>query len=301
MQGLMSAAPEKLSLPAEPVSALAPAASSISEEDYLRFREFFYRQTGIFFENGKRYFVDKRLIERIRVTKSESFHDYFMLLRFQDRGQEMQALVNCMTVNETYFFREEYQFRCMVRDLLNEVRTRRRPTDTLRIWSLPCSSGEEPYSIAMYLMEHWPHIDQVDVEIIGSDIDSKILDQARAGRYHKRSLMQCPAVLQNRYFKPVGDGEFQISDALRESVRFTKMNITDPLQMAGFRDIDIVFCRNLLIYFDDVSRRKAVDLILEAMRPGAFICLGHSESMSRISPLFAVRKFADAIVYQKPL
>jgi len=274
---------------------------SISDEDYLRFREYFYRETGIYFENGKRYFVDRRLLERIRLTGSDSFHDYFLFLRFQDRGEEMQALVNAMTVNETYFFREEYQFRCMVRDLLGDLRSRRREGETLRIWSLPCSSGEEPYSIAMYLLERWPAIDQVDVEIIGSDIDSRILAQAREGLYQKRALMQLPMSLQQRWFKPQADGQFRIDDGLRESVRFTRLNVTDPLQMAAFHDIDLVFCRNLLIYFDEASRRKAVDLIFEAMRPGAYICLGHSESMSRISPLFKVRKFADAIVYQKPL
>lgn len=299
MLPLMSSRPQELRLPAD--EPAAPASLAISEEDYLRFREYFYRTTGIFFENGKRYFVDKRLIERMRLTGSDSFHDYFLRLRFQDRGEELQALINSMTVNETYFFREEYQFRCMTRDLLGELRTRRRAGDPLRIWSLPCSSGEEPYSIAIYLLEHWPHIDQVDVEIIGSDIDSRILAQARAGRYQKRALMQLPMPLQQRWFKPVGDGEFQLSDTIREAVRFTHLNITDRLQMLAYRDIDLVFCRNLLIYFDDISRRKAVDQILEAMRPGGFICLGHSESMSRISPLFQVRKFADAIVYQKPL
>ncbi len=283
-----------------PLADDAPAAPAISEADYLKFREYFYRHTGIYFEAGKRYFVDKRLLERIRASGSEDFQDYFRLLRFQDRGDEMQALINAMTVNETYFFREEYQFRCMTRDLLDDLCARLPPRQPLRIWSLPCSTGEEPYSIAMQLLEYWPGIARTDVEIIGSDIDSRVLDQARAGRFPPRALMNLSEPLRQRYFRPVGE-DFQIDDSLREAVRFTRVNVADPVQMASYRGIDLVFCRNLLIYFDELSRRKAVDQILDAMRPGGYVCLGHSESMSRISPLFRVRKFADAIVYQKPL
>ncbi|WP_017922796.1 CheR family methyltransferase, partial [Burkholderia glumae] len=118
--------------------------TSLSDADFCKFREFFYRKTGIRFDDSKRYFVDKRLLERIHETDSGDFRSYFVALRFESSGQELQTLTNLMTVNETYFFREEYQFRCLVRSLLEEVVSRKTDRKPIRIWSLPSSSGEEP-------------------------------------------------------------------------------------------------------------------------------------------------------------
>lgn len=274
--------------------------TTISLEEFQKFREFFYRKTGIQFEDSKRYFVDKRLAERIRQTDTGSFRNYFTLLRFQASGEELQALTNLMTVNETYFFREEYQLQCLVRSILPEIVQRRKIGDTLRIWSIPSSSGEEPYSIALYLSEFWPAIHQWDVELISSDIDTEILARARIGCYSARSIQNVPAYLLQRHFTPLPGGEYQINRDFRESVEFSRVNVVDPHDTWHYRHFDVIFCRNLLIYFDDLSRRKAAEVFHDALNPGGFICLGHSESMSRITSLFRVRKFPEAIVYQKP-
>ena len=276
------------------------AGISISEEDFARFQEFFYRKTGISFDDRKRYFVDKRLVERIEALKLRDFREYFSHMRFQVSGEEVQALINAMTVNETYFYREEYQFKCLVQSILPEVVRRKDPGDRLRIWSIPCSTGEEAYSLALYLLEHWGLVDRFDVEIVASDIDTKVLDAAKRGRYGERALQYIPQETRRRFFTRVAEDAYQIIPDLRESIEFTSVNLNDPLQTRRYRDFDVVFCRNLLIYFDDVSRRQAADTIFDALRPGGFCCLGHSESMSRISPLFSIRKFPDAIVYQKP-
>ncbi len=279
--------------PSEPTPA-------ISAEEFQKFRDFFYRKTGIHFEDTKRYFVDKRLIERIQATDSDNFRNYFVMLRFQASGEELQALINLMTVNETYFFREEYQFRCLVNSILPEIAQRKGRDEPIRIWSVPSSSGEEPYSLAIYLLEHWPRVDEYDIELVASDIDTSILEKARQGCYDKRAVSHLPEPLLRKYFSALPNVQYQISDDLRHSVEFTQVNITDLSQMRGYRDFDVVFCRNLLIYFDDTSRRVAAEALFNALRPGGFICLGHSESMSRITPLFKVRKFPEAIVYQKP-
>jgi chemotaxis protein methyltransferase CheR len=221
------------------------------------------------------------------------------MLRFEANGAELQTLTNLMTVNETYFFREEYQFKCLVESILPELVERKTSDGPLRIWVLPSSSGEEAYSIAIYLLEHWARINEFDVEIIASDIDTKILDQAKAGRYSARSVGQLPQQHLQKYFSRCA-GDFQISDELRGAVEFTRVNLSDRTDTRPYRNFDVVFCRNLLIYFDDVSRKAAAETFYEALKPGGFICLGHSESMSRISPLFKVRKFPQAIVYQKP-
>jgi chemotaxis protein methyltransferase CheR len=273
---------------------------SISDEDFRKFREFFYRKTGIQFEDSKRYFVDKRLLDRIQITGSESFRSYFTMLRFQTSGEELQALTNAMTVNETYFFREEYQFRCLVDSMLPEVIRRKPPGSTVRIWSIPSSSGEEPYSIALYLTEHWKALDDWNVELISSDIDTDILRKARQGKYNTRSIQHVPKDLLARHFRRTSDGDYQISDDFRDSVEFTRVNLAEPAETRAYRGFDVIFCRNLLIYFDDLSRQKAAEVFFDALNPGGFICLGHSESMSRITSLFRVRKFPEAIVYQKP-
>jgi chemotaxis protein methyltransferase CheR len=276
------------------------SALSISAEDFERFREYFYRRTGIQFEASKRYFVDKRLAERAAANGCTSFREYFAMLRFETAGKEWQALVNEMTVNETYFMREDYQFEAMVMSLLPELISRRAAGTPLRIWAVPSSSGEEAYTIAMVLLERWPALADWDIEIVSSDIDTRILAQAQRGVYSQRAVQHVPAAWLQKYFTREG-GSYRISDTLRDAVAFTRVNLNDAQDVAAYRDFDIIFCRNLLIYFDDASRRRAAESFYDVLRPGGFICLGHSESMSRISSLFRIRKFPDAIVYQKPL
>ncbi|MDQ7073261.1 MAG: protein-glutamate O-methyltransferase CheR [Gammaproteobacteria bacterium] len=272
----------------------------ISDSDFDRFRDYFYRKTGIHFEDNKQYFVNKRLLERMEQTGFEQFRRYFTMLRFQASGEELQELINAMTVNETYFFREEYQFECLVESVLNEIVENKQAGDTIRIWSIPSSTGEEPYSIAIYLLEFWDKIDDYEVEILSSDIDTKVLDKCRQGIYGTRSIKPLPKAIFKRYFKEKGSNQFQIDSDLREAIEFTQVNLSDKADTRQYRQIDVIFCRNLLIYFDDASRRQAADVFYDALTPGGYIFLGHSESMSRISNLFKVKKFPKAITYQKP-
>ncbi|MEI8254965.1 MAG: protein-glutamate O-methyltransferase CheR, partial [Deltaproteobacteria bacterium] len=223
---------------------------TISDDDFEKFREFFYRKTGIAFEPTKRYFVDKRLVERIEATASGTFRAYFTMLRFQASCAEMQQLTNLMTVNETYFLREEYQFQCLVRSMLPDIAARKTDRSPVRIWCIPSSTGEEPYSIAMYLLEHWPGISEWDVEIISSDIDTDVLQRAREGLYAARSVHNVPAAWMKKYFTPKGDS-YQLSDVVRQSVELTRVNLADQSETRHYRDFDVIFCRNLLIYFDD--------------------------------------------------
>jgi chemotaxis protein methyltransferase CheR len=271
----------------------------ISQEDLQRFCEFLYRRTGMSFMEGKRYFIDRRLEDRIAATGSSSFQAYFSLLR-ADADHEIEHLINSFTVNETYFYREDHQLRCMTSSLLDVVAGKKRPGGAVRIWSIPCSTGEEPYSIALWLMENWPQVDSYNVEIVGSDIDTRALKAAVEGIYGDRALMRLSPDLIGRYFRPVADGRYQIDEGLRDSIEFTRVNLIDSRDMARYREFDIIFCRNVLIYFNDASRRQAAENLYDCLRPGGYICLGHSESMSRISPLFQVARFPDAIVYQRP-
>lgn len=144
-------------------------------------------------------------------------------------------------------------------------------------------------------------MDRHDVEIVASDIDTRVLAKARAGLYDDRTVQHLPAAVKARYFAHTPDDQWQIVDDLRASVDFVPVNLSDRREMRRHQGaFDVIFCRNLLIYFDDVSRRQAAEALFDSLRPGGFVCLGHSEAMSRISSLLTVRKFPDAIVYQKP-
>jgi chemotaxis protein methyltransferase CheR len=274
-------------------------AVHFAPEEIQRFCEFLYRRTGMSFTESKRYFIDRRLEDRIAATGSSSFQSYFSLLR-SDAGHEIEHLINSFTVNETYFYREEHQLRCMTCNLLEVIISRKLPGDSIRIWSIPCSTGEEPYSIALWLMENWSKVDDHNIEIVGSDIDTRALKHGAEGIYGDRALMRLSRDIVSRYFKPVDAQHYQIDEGLRGSIQFTRANLIDVQDMACYRNFDLIFCRNVLIYFDDASRRLAAENLYDCLRPGGYICLGHSESMSRISPLFSVSRFPDAIVYRRP-
>ncbi|WP_286192077.1 protein-glutamate O-methyltransferase CheR [Roseomonas genomospecies 6] len=285
---------------AMPRTAGSSQPTVVTDEEFARFCEFIYRRTGLSYGEAKRYFIDRRILERVERSGVSSVQSYLALLRFDSTGRELEEIVNSLTVNETYFWREEYQFACLANSILPEVVRGKRRGEPVRIWSLPCSTGEEPYSIAIWLLENWADVDQYDVEIIASDIDTQVLSAARQGLYDARSVQRLPKWVLDRYFERPSSDRWQIVDSLRNSIEFTRINASDRAQMACMTDIDVIFCRNMLIYFDDVSRREVADSMYSSLRPGGFVCLGHSESMSRISPLFAVRRFTDAIVYQRP-
>ena len=270
-----------------------------TEDELLRLCEYLYRRTGMVFTEAKRYYIERRIWERMAATGSPTFAAYFARLR-TDTQDEIQQFVNAFTVNETYFYREDYQLKCLTHDLMAERAREQHPGDTIRIWSAACSSGEEPYSIALWLLENWPSVDEYAIEIVGSDIDTRVLELARAGIFGSRALMRLPPELVAKYFQALPGEQWQIIPQLRDSVSFTAVNLLEPDQTSLQGRFDVVFCRNMLIYFDDASRRIAAENLYENLLPGGFICLGHTESMSRISPLFEVRRFADAIVYQRP-
>ncbi|HEY1891349.1 MAG TPA: protein-glutamate O-methyltransferase CheR [Steroidobacteraceae bacterium] len=271
----------------------------LTEDELRRLCEYLYRRTGMIFTEAKRYYVERRLWERMAATGSVSFTDYFAHLR-TDMHDEIQQFVNAFTVNETYFYREDYQLRCLTNDLVQERVSDKQVGESIRIWSAACSTGEEPYSIAMWLLENWPRVDDYFIEIVGSDIDTRALDSARAGTFGNRALMRLSPELIGKYFAELPDERWQIVSQLRDSVSFSFVNLMEPGDTRQHGRFDVIFCRNVLIYFDDASRRLAAENLYENLLPGGFICLGHTESMSRISPLFEARRFADAIVYQRP-
>ena len=177
----------------------------VTDDEVRRLCDFLYRQTGILLGDNKRYFIDRRLAERIAATDSASFQEYFATLR-ANADREVEHLINSFTVNETYFYREDHQFRCLTSSLLGQLAPKKRPGEPIRIWSVPCSTGEEPYSIAIWLLENWDKVDTYGIEIVGSDIDTTVLQAAEKAIYGERALMRLSKELIGRYFEEIGEG-----------------------------------------------------------------------------------------------
>ncbi len=273
----------------------------LSADHLRRLCDFLYQRTGMSYGEAKRYYIERRVADRMDRAGARTMPAYLALL--QSDRTEAEALINSFTVNETYFYREDHQLRCLSRALLPEIVARRGPGDLVRIWSVPCATGEEPYSVAIWLLENWRLVDAYNIEIVGSDIDTSVLADAAIGTYGARALGRLPDAVCARYFGPVqggGQGGLrQVIPDLRESVRFTQCNLIDSASMAAQGRFDVILCRNVLIYFDEASRLAAARNLYESLLPGGFLCLGHTESMSRISDRFVVRRFEDAVVFQR--
>ncbi|WP_395671792.1 CheR family methyltransferase [Phenylobacterium sp.] len=271
---------------------------ALSPEDLQRFCEYLYRRTGLTFSESKRYYIDRRVGERMAATGETTFVGYFAWLR--SHQDELEAVTNAFTVNETYFYREAHQFECLSEALLPEIIRGKGPGDRIRIWSSPCSTGEEAYSIAIWLLENWRLVDAYNIEIVGSDIDTRALTAAKIGDYGERALSRMPGDVVERYFHGRNGSSRRIIDDLRESVTFAPVNLIDRASALSQGRFEVIFCRNMLIYFDDAARRTSAENLFDALTPGGFLCLGHSESMGRIDDRFEVRRFPKAVVYQRP-
>ncbi|RFZ82614.1 protein-glutamate O-methyltransferase CheR [Shinella sp. WSJ-2] len=273
---------------------LAPQLSAADLEEICTI---IYKRSGMVFGETKRYYIERRVTDLIRQRKAQTVRNYISLLRGDRR--ETELLINSFTVNETYFYREQHQLACLSNSILPEIIRSKGAGDRIRIWSMPCSSGEEPYSIALWLLENWHLVDAYNIEIVGSDIDTAILQQAVGGYFGQRSLSRLSADILERYFEPEEDQQRRLIGDLRESVTFAKGNIIDRQSLAALGRFDVIFCRNLLIYFDEVARETAAHNLHALLQPGGYICLGHTESMSRISETFEPVRFPDAIVYRE--
>ena len=274
----------------------------LSFKDFIKYRDLIYKKTGLFFEEKKIYFVKKRIAKRMEELGIVSTVEYFQMLAFGgNREDELQKLIDLLTTNETYFFREFEQLQTFAEYCLPEVCEKKAASNNyeLKVWSAGCSTGEEAYSLSIILLEMLDRPRLWNTKISATDIDNTVLAKAEKGIYDKRSVKNVPDEYFSRYFTHYNGG-FRVALPLKRSVKFYKLNLFNDEQMFSQKGYDFIFCRNVLIYFDDLSRRKVVNHFYEALNPGGYIFLGHSESISRISSAFRIRKKNNFIVYQKP-
>ena len=271
----------------------------IGLREFKKVRDIIYSKTGIYIPESKVYFLKKRIENRLKELELQSAEDYIKYLHFFDKtGREVQNLINLVTVNETYFFREFPQLQAFAEHCLPEV-ARKAPHKKIEILSAGCSTGEEPYTLSIILMEM---LDSArNFEITAIDIDENALEKAKKGIYNERSVKDVPKIYLEKYFDVLKSG-YAVKPVVKKNVKFKKVNLFDTrsLSMLG-KDFDFIFCRNVLIYFSDDSRRKVVESFYNMMVPGGYIFLGHSESVSRITTAFRIKRAGDFIVYQKPL
>lgn len=273
---------------------------AIGKGDYDRFAEFFRRRTGIVFPEHRESRTAQRLALCMVEEGAESFREFFLRLRADPGGEAMQRVVNALTVNETYFYRETRQFEQMTSHVLKTLVARRAAPGPVRILSVPCSTGEEPYSIALWLLENWAPLDRYDVEIMGVDIDTEVISLAREACYPTRSLSRLPQSVARRYFTGDERRGFHLDRDVVDAVSLSKDNLLSPGFSRRHPAIDVVFCRNLLIYFDDAGRRAAVNALYDCLNPGGHVFLGHSESLTRITSLFEPCRLGGHLLYRRP-
>jgi chemotaxis protein methyltransferase CheR len=274
---------------------------TLSDELYGKFARLIYQRTGLHYEPAKKYYVEKRLARQVERLGLDSFNAYYMLLKFSDSASEFERLINDLTVNETYFFRDFPQLRTFAEDVLQQVvrEKRKRNDNRLKIWSAACSTGEEPYTLAIILQEMLDDPERWDLSIIASDINTDVLQSARIGLYDRRAVRDVPVEYFEKYFTD-SDGKFLIRKEIRNRIQFRKINLMDSKALGKITGCDFIFCRNVLIYFDDLSRKKVLDDFYHSLNPGGYLFLGHSESVGRISSAYTSERIGDTIVYSRP-
>jgi chemotaxis protein methyltransferase CheR len=264
----------------------------ITEAEFKEVSDILYRLAGINLKDGKQALVQARLSKRLRATGINSFEEYLHLVKSPSGAKELAVMIDYLTTNKTSFFRESAHFDFLEKTVLPKLDMSR-----VRIWSSACSSGEEPYTIAMVLREAISDIDRRDVRVLATDISRRMLGRAQQATYTADTISEVPVEIRRKYFTGMrrnGAMDYQLSDQVRRIVRLAWLNLMEPWPMKG--RFNVIFCRNVLIYFDRRTRAELINRFWEMIEPGGYLFVGHSEGLSGISHKFNYEKPA---VYRK--
>ncbi len=273
----------------------------MSEEEYLLLRDCVYSHCGIFFDNDSKYLLERRLGRRLTALGLATYRDYYHFLKYnRKKDQELMDIMDILTTNETYFFRESFQLKAFTDEIIPELIKKSGASNrkTLRIWSAGCSTGEEPYTIAM-LLHGIRELRDWKIEIIGTDISQRVLQHARRAVYGKSSFRATDEEYIKRFFVEHEDG-LKVCDEIRDIVTISHLNLFDVNRMILLGKMDLVFCRNVIIYFDLAAKKRVVESFFNSMNDGGYLLLGHSESLMNVTTQFTLRHFKNDMIYQKP-
>jgi chemotaxis protein methyltransferase CheR len=284
-----------------------PTASTLkmSDADFAQLRTIVYDRAGIHFQDSKKYVLESRLARRLEELEFDCFGQYLMFLTMGPYQQEeFQEMFNRITINETSFFRNEPQLDVFEQRILPDLLEKRKHTKRLRLWSAACSSGEEPYTLAIQLHRSLGvRLADWKIEILGTDISEKVLTQAQSGLYPKYAVRSmCPMTLR-RYFTedPAKHGNFVLDPEIRSMVHFEILNLKDRFAAKRFGKWDVIFCRNVLIYFDDAMKAQCARLYHEQLEDDGTLFIGHSESLRNLDVPFEQLNHPQGFAYQKVL
>lgn len=271
----------------------------LSDQTFRQLTGLIYSNSGLRFEDSSKYMIRRRLSPRVRELKLDSFEKYYYYLLYHaNREPELEIIFDLLTVNETYFFREERQLQAFSEEIIPLIVEEKKDNRVLRIWSAGCSTGEEPYTIAMLccasgLLRDW------EVDIFASDISQRVIQTARRGTFSQTSFRNMPDGLQERYFEKLADNRYRINDGIKQMVTFGKVNLFDEHKTGILNEVDLIFCRNVIIYFDVEAKKKVIETFYRKLRKNGFLLLGHAESLLSLSTKFKLTHFKNDMVYQK--
>jgi chemotaxis protein methyltransferase CheR len=278
------------------------SAPKLSDETFALLRDYIYSKTGIYFPEKKKYLVEGRLAKRLQVLNITHFEEYLQYIKYdQRRESEFEFVCNTITINETSFFRNEAQMNAFQQKLAAEIIEGKKTYGTriLRIWSAACSSGEEPYTLAMLYLEHLkPRYPDLHIEIIGTDISTAVVDMARTAEYSHYAIRSLPELYVNKYFDNC-NGIYRLRKEVKELVRFEYKNLIDHQTMRQMTHFDFIFCSNVLIYFDQKAKIQVVGDLYDSLNRGGYLFIGSSEMLHRISNAFKLVSFPRMTVYKK--
>lgn len=272
----------------------------LTQEEFSELRDMVFSESGIFLKPEKMYLMETRLQARLQVLNCVNTSEYIQFLKYDRSKAELEQLIDSLTTNETFFFRDDRQLATFSDEVLPEIIEKKRKSNDMkiRIWSAGCSTGEEPYTLSMLLMEKIRDITLWNIQILATDISQRVLAACRAGVYPPRSLKDTPDYYTNKYFTKI-EHMYKINFAVKKLVQFSQMNLSNRGMMRSMANIDCILCRNVLIYFNDISAKKVINSFYDSLNPGGAIFLGHSESMHRLSAAFRMVKYKNSFVYKK--
>ncbi|WP_028587307.1 CheR family methyltransferase [Desulfocurvus vexinensis] len=275
---------------------------TISPEEFAQLRDFIYAQSGIYIADNRKYLLENRLRNRLKQLNLKSFGEYYYYLQYDaGRKQELNKLFEVVTTNETSFFRNPPQLKVFQDHVLREVvEAQRKAGDRrIRIWSAGCSTGEEPYTMAIQMSEVLGgELPGWNVKITANDLSEGVLASARRGVYTEYALRTTPQEMIRKYFTEE-EGRYTIREDLKRMITFGQINLSDRMQLKRVERSHIIFCRNVIIYFDDEMKKRVISSFYDNLLPGGYLLIGHSESLHNISRAFKPTHYPGAIIYRK--
>jgi chemotaxis protein methyltransferase CheR len=273
----------------------------MSDASFMRLRDVIYKKSGIYYTESKKYLLEGRIAKRLQERSLKTYDQYIDYMESPKAKNEIHQLFEAVTINETYFFRAESQFEAFEKIIVPEIMKNKSKirNNIFRVWSAASSTGEEAYTLAILFLEKLrPMFPGLQFQILASDINNAVLDNARKGVYKEYAIRNVPKHLLLKYFRQSGD-KYILNDEVKKLVKFMNINLYDEQAMRMITACDIIFCCNVLIYFDAASKQQVISHLYNSLNKGGYLFIGYSESLHGISKAFKLIHLPKAMAYKK--